>query len=68
MLENEKPFDENKATLIRGFLEDCKPPICLVAHNGNNFDFPLLKEELVRFPSVRKNFLQMIKHYPRRKY
>ncbi|XP_047993154.1 three-prime repair exonuclease 1-like [Leguminivora glycinivorella] len=28
------------------FLEDLEKPVCLIAHNGNKFDFPLLKEEL----------------------
>ena len=30
------------------FIKQLVPPICLVAHNGNGFDFPLLKAELNR--------------------
>ncbi|XP_063382313.1 three prime repair exonuclease 2-like [Cydia fagiglandana] len=28
------------------FLEDLEKPVCLIAHSGNKFDFPLLNEEL----------------------
>ncbi|XP_061714740.1 three prime repair exonuclease 2-like [Cydia pomonella] len=28
------------------FLEDLEKPVCLIAQNGNKFDFPLLKDEL----------------------
>ena len=28
------------------FLTLLEPPVCIVAHNGNRFDFPLLKREL----------------------
>ncbi|XP_063535352.1 three prime repair exonuclease 2-like [Cydia strobilella] len=28
------------------FLEDLEKPVCLIAHSGNRFDFPLLKDEL----------------------
>lgn len=39
-------FDARTAALIQEFLQRQAQPICLVAHNGNNFDFPLLKAEL----------------------
>lgn len=46
MLENESKFDENTAQLIALFLQRLQSPACLVAHNGNRFDFVLLKKEL----------------------
>lgn len=53
LLEKEYPFNEKKAAAIKYFLEQCIPPICLVAHNGLRFDFPLLQEELKNFTEVR---------------
>lgn len=32
---------------IRAFLSVLAPPICLLAHNGDAFDFPILMDELV---------------------
>ncbi|VUZ57706.1 unnamed protein product [Hymenolepis diminuta] len=43
-----KDFDDNALQLITCFLHHLTPPICIVAHNGYNFDFPLLKSELTR--------------------
>lgn len=44
-LENQRMFAELEPTL-KSFLLTLDQPICLVAHNGTNFDFPLLKAEL----------------------
>ncbi|XP_051789484.1 three prime repair exonuclease 2-like [Erpetoichthys calabaricus] len=41
-------FDQTTVTLLRSFLERQAPPVCLVAHNGFKFDFPLLRTELTR--------------------
>lgn len=46
LLENESIFDHNFAQLIVLFLERLQSPTCLVAHNGNRFDFVILKKEL----------------------
>lgn len=46
MLENTKKFDANTVDLLKCFLNQLNKPICLVAHNGNKFDFPLLKNQL----------------------
>lgn len=46
LLENESKFDNNTAQLIILFLERLQRPTCLVAHNGNRFDFVILKKEL----------------------
>ena len=45
-LTGQAKFDENTAKLIFAFLARLPPPICLVTHNGNYYDFPLLKAEL----------------------
>ena len=45
-LTDQARFNENTGNLIKNFLAQLPPPICLVAHNGNMYDFPLLKSEL----------------------
>lgn len=52
MLENEGPMNENKVNMMRSFFGDLQAPVCLIAHNGLSFDFPLLKNELKSFPKV----------------
>ena len=42
-------FDTNTAWAIAQFLNQQSGNICLVAHNGNRFDFPLLKKALSRY-------------------
>ena len=39
-------FDKNIAQQIRLFLERQQQPICLVAHNGTEVDFPILARNL----------------------
>ncbi|XP_055485535.1 three-prime repair exonuclease 1 [Psammomys obesus] len=39
-------FDDNLASLLRAFLQRQPQPCCLVAHNGDRYDFPLLQAEL----------------------
>lgn len=46
MLQNEEKFDENAASLIGCFIKKLQQPVCLVAHNGDKFDFPILKKQL----------------------
>lgn len=41
-------FGDMEATLLILFLNRQDAPICMVAHNGKKFDFPLLKAELQR--------------------
>ncbi|KAK8773339.1 uncharacterized protein LOC144115541 [Amblyomma americanum] len=40
------PLFREVADMIEKFLYTLQPPICLVAHNGDKFDFPLLRAEL----------------------
>lgn len=45
--ENKKQsFNVHIVHMITAFFSRQYPPICLVAHNGCNYDFPLLKTEL----------------------
>lgn len=44
-LQNQEPFDETTASTIINFLSHLQKPVCLLAHNGKLFDFPVLKAE-----------------------
>uniref|UniRef100_A0A8C5WRG7 exodeoxyribonuclease III n=1 Tax=Laticauda laticaudata TaxID=8630 RepID=A0A8C5WRG7_LATLA len=45
--ENRKPeINHSLMETLKGFLDRQAHPICLVAHNGLRFDFPLLRKEL----------------------
>ncbi|XP_030561787.1 uncharacterized protein LOC115763387 [Drosophila novamexicana] len=46
ILERESKLDENAGQIILRFLEHLRPPVCLVAHNGWAFDFPIIKQAL----------------------
>lgn len=45
-LESQRSFSSHTAKLVSLFLDHLPKPFCLVAHNGNGFDFPLLRSEL----------------------
>jgi DNA polymerase III epsilon subunit-like protein len=45
-LSEQSSFNKNIGELIKTFLSSLPAPVCLVAHNGNVYDFPLLKAEL----------------------
>ncbi|XP_067140970.1 three-prime repair exonuclease 1-like [Centruroides vittatus] len=44
LLQFQETF-KNSAEIIKLFLKRLNKPICILAHNGNRFDFPLLKAE-----------------------
>ncbi|KAH8352334.1 hypothetical protein KR084_003499 [Drosophila pseudotakahashii] len=44
LLERESKLDEDAAQLIISFLKHLPSPVCLVAHNGWGFDFPILRQ------------------------
>jgi len=44
ILEHERKFDENAGKTILGFLNQMQQPCVLIAHNGDKFDFPILKK------------------------
>ncbi|CAH1975435.1 unnamed protein product [Acanthoscelides obtectus] len=45
-LEEQQKFNESTVKMINNFIEHNMQPVCLVAHNGNNFDFPILRKEI----------------------
>ena len=45
-LSGQSTFDKSTGELINYFLARLPGPLCLVAHNGDLYDFPLLKAEL----------------------
>eukprot|EP00058_Branchiostoma_floridae_P010045 XP_002595533.1 hypothetical protein BRAFLDRAFT_117464 [Branchiostoma floridae] len=47
-LGKHRVFDEDLVKSVVHLLNRQEPPVCLVAHNGDWFDFPVLKSELRR--------------------
>ena len=45
-LAGQARFEKSTVDLLNIFLDRLPSPVCLVAHNGNLYDFPLLKAEL----------------------
>uniref|UniRef100_A0A1B6EAM9 Exonuclease domain-containing protein n=2 Tax=Clastoptera arizonana TaxID=38151 RepID=A0A1B6EAM9_9HEMI len=45
-LECHRPFDEVLFNLLQFFFDRLDKPICIIAHNGFKFDFPILQAEL----------------------
>ena len=45
-LTGQARFDNHLGDLINAFLARLPSPVCLVAHNGQMYDFPLLKSEM----------------------
>ncbi|KAM7352677.1 uncharacterized protein ACRADG_005110 [Cochliomyia hominivorax] len=43
MLENESSFDQTTTICLNSFLERLHKPICMVAHNGWSFDYPIIR-------------------------
>lgn len=53
ILEKEAPFSKEVLGKIIAFLKPLPPPLTLVAHNGRQFDFPLLRKEIkVHSPTI----------------
>ncbi|XP_026727532.1 uncharacterized protein LOC113493736 [Trichoplusia ni] len=48
LLENETAFNKNVFNTINNYLELFRKPICLIAENGHNCDFPILKNHFVK--------------------
>lgn len=47
-LEYQKAFTEKTCHLLNAFVDHLQRPVCVLAHNGNGFDFPLIASELKR--------------------
>ena len=45
-LSTESKHNRSTGNMINIFLSFLPSPVCLVAHNGNAYDFPLLKAEM----------------------
>ncbi|XP_054720327.1 three-prime repair exonuclease 1-like [Uloborus diversus] len=48
VLQNQEEFDDSVPKMLEFFFRRLRTPICLLAHNGNKFDFPVLQAELKR--------------------
>ncbi|CAH2097959.1 unnamed protein product [Euphydryas editha] len=48
LLNNQPTFNMDTFTTINTFLNNLPKPICLIAHNGHSFDFPILKNHLLK--------------------
>ncbi|KAH8405116.1 hypothetical protein KR222_002103 [Zaprionus bogoriensis] len=55
LLERESKLNENAAQMIVKFIEHLPAPVCLVAHNGWHFDYPIVRQAFdrlkVEFPA-----------------
>ncbi len=51
-LEKQSKFDDDVFNAIFSFLNRLEKPVCLVAHNGMNFDFPILVSEIAKLGKV----------------
>jgi DNA polymerase III epsilon subunit-like protein len=47
-LTGQASFDTSTGDMLKTFLSRLPLPVCLVAHNGNMYDFPLLQAELMK--------------------
>ena len=45
-LSEQTRFDQNTIVLLNSFLSRLPPPVFLIAHNGVEYDFSLLKAEM----------------------
>jgi len=57
MLEDQAKFDSDTVDLITAYLNRLPGPVCLVAHKGHGFDFPILRREIKEAgASLQKDF------------
>uniref|UniRef100_A0A182RJN9 Exonuclease domain-containing protein n=1 Tax=Anopheles funestus TaxID=62324 RepID=A0A182RJN9_ANOFN len=64
LLEKESRFDEDAGQMVKLFLERLQKPTCLVAHNGNRFDFILLKQHMLRIGVILPTDLYCVDSLP----
>lgn len=55
LLEYQIEFDASCFKIMHEFLNLHRKPICLVAHNGNRFDYPILKAEIYKTGNEMEN-------------
>ena len=63
MLDGHSRFNENTANIINNFLSHLPSPVCLVAHNGEGYDFPLLKAEMERVKTPLNSSILCVDSY-----
>ncbi|XP_062126089.1 uncharacterized protein LOC133838869 [Drosophila sulfurigaster albostrigata] len=55
LLERESKLNENAGQLVLRFIEHLPAPVCLIAHNGWHFDFPIIRKSFdklnIQFPA-----------------
>lgn len=56
-LSHQSQFDEDVGNVVLSFLNRLKKPLCMVAHCGFKFDFPVLKSEIANVGKVCLNSL-----------
>ncbi|KFB50546.1 AGAP006662-PA-like protein [Anopheles sinensis] len=64
LLEKEGKFDGSAGEMVKHFLDRLQKPVCLVAHNGNRFDFILLKQHMLRIGVMLPSFLYVVDSLP----
>lgn len=57
MLYDSHPIDGNTINLINNYFRQLIDPVCLVAHNGNSFDYPIVKSYLQKRVIIKKKKL-----------
>jgi DNA polymerase III epsilon subunit-like protein len=62
-LMGQSKFSKSTGDLLNSFLSLLPAPLCLVAHNGNDYDFPLLKAELDKTGTQLKSDILCIDSY-----
>ena len=62
-LTGQSKFSKSTGDLINNFLSLLPAQVCLVAHNGNTYDFPLLKAELEKAGTQLKSDVFCIDSY-----
>ena len=62
-LMGQSKFSKSTGDLLNSFLSLLPAPVCLVAHNGNDYDFPLLKAELDKIGTQLKSDILCIDSY-----
>jgi DNA polymerase III epsilon subunit-like protein len=62
-LSGQARFDKNTAELLNNFLNRLPSPVCLVAHNGDFYDFPLLKAEMEKIGAIFSSQIMCVDSY-----
>jgi Exonuclease len=61
MLEEERQFDASTVDLLKNFFNGLRKPSCLIAHNGYQCDFPVLRKEILACSAVVPEVLENLR-------